>query len=107
MAADSIFVHLPGASMEKAFEVGNEISATVTGFLPSPMKLNFEKVRMAVFRLSKKAVYVSNFLFMALKVFLPCILETKKRYVGFSFESIKQKEAKFDAKGPTAANNLN
>ena len=30
---------------------------------------------------------------------MPCILQTKKRYVGFSYESLEQKEPNFDAKG--------
>ena len=33
------------------------------------------------------------------KVYLPCILQTKKRYVGYMYETLDQKEAVFDAKG--------
>lgn len=32
-------------------------------------------------------------------MYLPCILQTKKRYVGFAYESLDQKEPEFDAKG--------
>lgn len=33
------------------------------------------------------------------KVYLPCVLQTKKRYVGYMYESLDQKEPVFDAKG--------
>ncbi|KAG6842202.1 hypothetical protein C0991_000172 [Blastosporella zonata] len=33
------------------------------------------------------------------KVFLPCVLMAKKRYVGFKYESIDDREPVFDAKG--------
>lgn len=32
-------------------------------------------------------------------MYLPCILEAKKRYVGYSYESLEQKEPIFDDKG--------
>ena len=32
-------------------------------------------------------------------MYLPCFLLAKKRYVGFKFESIEDKEPEFDAKG--------
>lgn len=38
------------------------------------------------------SVYVSQ-------VYLPCVLQTKKRYVGYMYESLDQKEPVFDAKG--------
>ena len=34
-----------------------------------------------------------------LQVYLPCLLQTKKRYVGFMYENEDQKEPVFDAKG--------
>lgn len=34
-----------------------------------------------------------------LQVYLPCVLQTKKRYVGYMYESLDQKEPTFDAKG--------
>ena len=33
------------------------------------------------------------------QVNLPCVLQTKKRYVGYMYESLDQKEPVFDAKG--------
>ncbi|KAM6954386.1 DNA polymerase zeta catalytic subunit [Aplochiton taeniatus] len=72
---DSLFVLLKGATKEQAFKIGNEIAEAVTATNPKPVKLKFEKV------------------------YLPCVLQTKKRYVGYMYESPDQKEAVFDAKG--------
>ncbi|XP_077444018.1 DNA polymerase zeta catalytic subunit isoform X1 [Stigmatopora argus] len=72
---DSMFVLLKGATKEQAFKIGNEIAEAVTATNPKPVKLKFEKV------------------------YLPCVLQTKKRYVGFMYESLDQKEPVFDAKG--------
>ena len=33
------------------------------------------------------------------QVYLPCVLQTKKRYVGYMYETLDQKEPVFDAKG--------
>ena len=33
------------------------------------------------------------------QVYLPCVLQTKKRYVGFMYETPDQKEPVYDAKG--------
>ena len=33
------------------------------------------------------------------KVYLPCVLLTKKRYVGFKYEDMAEKEPVFEAKG--------
>ncbi|XP_028996460.1 DNA polymerase zeta catalytic subunit isoform X2 [Betta splendens] len=72
---DSMFVLLKGATKEQAFKIGNEIAEAVTATNPKPVKLKFEKV------------------------YLPCVLQTKKRYVGYMYESLDQKEPLFDAKG--------
>lgn len=72
---DSLFVMVPGKSKEAAFLIGNQIATAVTEANPSPVKLKLEKV------------------------YLPCILQTKKRYVGYMYESADQKVPVYDAKG--------
>lgn len=72
---DSLFIHLPGKSKDEAFDIGNEIASAVTDMNPRPIKLKFEKV------------------------YFPCVLLAKKRYVGFKYEHKDQKEPDFDAKG--------
>jgi DNA polymerase zeta len=72
---DSIFVYLKGRTKDEAFDIGEEIAKTVTNMNPRPIKLKFEKV------------------------YLPCVLLAKKRYVGFKYESREQTEPDFDAKG--------
>ncbi|XP_015432671.1 PREDICTED: DNA polymerase zeta catalytic subunit [Dufourea novaeangliae] len=72
---DSLFILLPGKSREDAFTVGAEIADTVTAANPPPVKLKFEKVLQ------------------------PAILQTKKRYCGYMYESVDQKEPKYLAKG--------
>lgn len=72
---DSLFVYLKGRTRDQAFAIGEEIAEAVTKANPRPVKLKFEKV------------------------YHPCVLLAKKRYVGFKYESRKQKEPEFDAKG--------
>ena len=72
---DSLFVHLKGRSKAEAFVIGKEIARAVTDVNPRPVKLKFEKV------------------------YHPCVLLAKKRYVGFKYENENQKEPEFDAKG--------
>lgn len=72
---DSLFVLLEGRSREEAFRLGQEIADRVTAQNPRPMRLKLEKV------------------------YQPCVLQTKKRYVGFAYESPDQQEPKYDAKG--------
>lgn len=72
---DSLFVHLKGRTKDEAFDIGNEIAKTITDMNPRPVKLKFEKV------------------------YLPCVLLAKKRYVGFKYENKSQVEPDFDAKG--------
>ncbi|KGO55549.1 C4-type zinc-finger of DNA polymerase delta [Penicillium expansum] len=72
---DSLFVYLKGRTRDQAFDIGEEIAQAVTDLNPRPIKLKFEKV------------------------YHPCILLAKKRYVGFKYEHRNQKEPEFDAKG--------
>lgn len=72
---DSMFVLLKGRSREEAFRIGKEIASSITAMNPDPVTLKFEKV------------------------YQPCFLLTKKRYVGYSYESPEQNEPVFDAKG--------
>jgi DNA polymerase zeta len=71
---DSVFVYMPGQKKETAFEIGLEMVKRITDLNPTPVKLKFEKV------------------------YLPCVLLAKKRYVGFKYETL-QSTVEFEAKG--------
>ncbi|EED13839.1 DNA polymerase zeta catalytic subunit, putative [Talaromyces stipitatus ATCC 10500] len=72
---DSLFISLKGRTRDEAFTIGEEISKAVTKMNPRPVKLKFEKL------------------------YHPCVLLAKKRYVGFKYEHRDQVEPEFDAKG--------
>ncbi|CRK15114.1 hypothetical protein BN1723_010541 [Verticillium longisporum] len=72
---DSLFIHLKGSTKDQAFDIGNEIAKEITDMNPRPIKLKFEKV------------------------YHPCVLLAKKRYVGYKYESKSQVKPDFDAKG--------
>ncbi|CAK8544655.1 unnamed protein product [Lathyrus sativus] len=72
---DSMFVLLKGRTVKEAFQIGSEIASAITAMNPSPVTLKMEKV------------------------YHRCFLITKKRYVGYSYESPDQTEPVFDAKG--------
>lgn len=72
---DSLFVYLKGKTRDQAFDIGNEIAKAITDMNPRPVKLKFEKV------------------------YHPCVLLAKKRYVGYKYESKEQVRPEFDAKG--------
>jgi DNA polymerase elongation subunit (family B) len=57
---DSLFVRLPGATVESAFDFSAAIERAVTAANPRPIRLKFEKV------------------------YSPCILPAKKRYAGWA-----------------------
>ncbi|XP_018398536.1 PREDICTED: DNA polymerase zeta catalytic subunit [Cyphomyrmex costatus] len=72
---DSLFILLPGKSRQEAFTIGEEIADAVTAINPPPVKLKFEKVLH------------------------PSILQTKKRYCGYMYETRDQEKPEFLAKG--------
>lgn len=72
---DSLFVLVPGRSREEAFRIGGEIVAAVSEDNPNPIKLKLEKI------------------------YQPSILQTKKRYVGYMYETPDQREPIYEAKG--------
>ncbi|KAK7337781.1 hypothetical protein VNO77_18368 [Canavalia gladiata] len=72
---DSMFVLLKGRTIKESFQIGSEIASAITAMNPNPVTLKMEKV------------------------YHPCFLLTKKRYVGYSYESPDQIEPVFDAKG--------
>eukprot|EP01053_Blabericola_migrator_P003569 Blabericola_migrator_1__3568@NODE_205_length_11429_cov_258_680338_g176_i0_p2_GENE_NODE_205_length_11429_cov_258_680338_g176_i0NODE_205_length_11429_cov_258_680338_g176_i0_p2_ORF_typecomplete_len610_score131_99DNA_pol_B/PF00136_21/3e37zfC4pol/PF14260_6/3_6e03zfC4pol/PF14260_6/8_6e08_NODE_205_length_11429_cov_258_680338_g176_i070608889 len=63
---DSMFIHVPNASMEEAIEVGQKAVDLITQVNIDPMDLKFEKV------------------------YETCCLQTKKRYTGQAFESVSK-----------------
>jgi DNA polymerase zeta len=72
---DSMFILAKGCSREEAFQIGRSFTRYITALLRNPMELKFEKI------------------------YHPCLLLTKKRYVGYSYESEEQVKPIFDAKG--------
>ncbi|KAF8571349.1 hypothetical protein P879_05171, partial [Paragonimus westermani] len=72
---DSLFIHLPGCDKSEAFVVAQTIADTISARNPAPIKLKLEKI------------------------YYPCLLEAKKRYVGYAYESPTQTVPTFDAKG--------
>lgn len=70
-----MFVLVKGRSRQEAFRIGSEIASTITAMNPNPVALKMEKVYQS------------------------CFLLTKKRYVGYSYESLNQPGPTFDAKG--------
>ncbi|CCI45356.1 unnamed protein product [Albugo candida] len=72
---DSLFVLLEGRSKNEAFCIGQEIAKKITALNPRPVELKMEKV------------------------YFGCILVSKKRYVGYKYESLDQVQGELDAKG--------
>ncbi|VDM59418.1 unnamed protein product [Angiostrongylus costaricensis] len=72
---DSMFVLAPGATKDQAFSIGRRIAADVTNDNPAPVVLKLEKV------------------------YVGCVLETKKRYAGWMYENEEDDIGQLDAKG--------
>ncbi|KAF1333596.1 Recovery protein 3 isoform 3, partial [Globisporangium splendens] len=72
---DSLFVLLKGRSKDDAFRIGQEIADAVTVTNPKPVTLKLEKV------------------------YLGCVLVSKKRYVGYKFERPCQETGVVESKG--------
>ncbi|KAL6925417.1 hypothetical protein ACO0SA_000012 [Hanseniaspora valbyensis] len=72
---DSLFVLFPGKTRQEAFKYGREMAKLITENNPAPIKLQFEKL------------------------YHPCILVTKKRYVGNMFETESVLKPILQAKG--------
>lgn len=72
---DSMFVHVEGRTRAQAFQIGREIAAAVTRSNPRPVTLKLEKV------------------------YMPCVMVTKKRYVGHMYERDDDMTGSLDCKG--------
>ena len=72
---DSVFVLLKGRTKEEAFKIAREMASEITEMNPKGVILKFEKI------------------------YLPSILVSKKRYVGYMYEDETLQEGHLDAKG--------
>lgn len=72
---DSIFIQFQNCDKDTAFKRAYEMVDAITRANPYPIKMKFEKI------------------------YQPCVLQTKKRYCGFKFESPEQTRPEFEAKG--------
>lgn len=72
---DSIFIQFANCDRNTAFKRAYEMVDAITAQNPHPIKMKFEKI------------------------YQPCVLQTKKRYCGFKFESPDQVRPEFEAKG--------
>ena len=71
---DSLFVRVKGRTKDQAIHLGQAMAAEITALCPEGVVLKYEKV------------------------YFPCILASKKRYVGRAYETVDQEQGHFDAK---------
>lgn len=72
---DSMFIQFENCDRDTAFKRSYEMVEAITAANPHPIKMKFEKI------------------------YQPCVLQTKKRYCGFKYESPDQVNPEFEAKG--------
>lgn len=78
---------------------------SVTASLKATLNPSSSSLKRSVKRMENPSIgnvcwyFSSHWLLPWFQVYLPCVLQTKKRYVGFMYESLDQKEPEFDAKG--------
>lgn len=72
---DSMFILFKDCDKDTAFKRSMEMVEAITASNPYPIKMKFEKI------------------------YQPCVLQTKKRYCGFKFESPEQRKPEFEVKG--------
>ena len=70
-----MFIQFPHSTRAQAFEQSHLLVKALNQLYPSPIKIKFEKI------------------------YMQSVLASKKRYVGLSYETLDQKQGKFDAKG--------
>lgn len=92
---DSVFVKLPGRSVQEAFQFGEEFCKAVTACNPPPVQLKLEKVYLGSI-MQTVSPGVPN---SPTSIEISPTLVQKKKYCGMKFESKDQAKPIFEAKG--------
>jgi DNA polymerase zeta len=100
---DSLFVRLPGRTVQEAFEFGDEFCEAVTSNNPPPVQLKLEKVYLGsimqtVSAFIKHSPSPLTFYLMYSRSAIYSNTQ-KKKYGGMKYESKDQKKPEFEAKG--------